>query len=276
MLDMTKELSGCDCSDPYGYRNQAQPLRRYAPYVDSDDEQPYYLREASHTPSVAPAVARAVPLSGALAGVQSGAKTPPSDTTAEGRAQALVQKWAEAQAKARTPEYASMSRAQGTDLPEALEAPMILNTMEEVDYYLDPNGWERCTINHWLIGTPSEDDLGFGSSIKKQFTAPVLEADPPQGCGDHSYGDQYADAFDALKSAGAPDTLIGLIRKRGQAKRDMKKGIFKEDAESNIKKGLADAANAANPLNPFGAIGKYVFAGLGAYLLFQYIKSRKS
>lgn len=259
-------LSGCACGDPYNYRsyttphstyaNRAVVLPRLAPLNPTVEEQPYYLREAAQTPSMAPLVSRAVPLSGALAGVQAGAVNPPEGTTAEGRIEALEQQWAEARAKAQSPEYAGQKHAQGTDLPMSLDGPMILNTMVEVDYYLDPKGWERCTINQWLNGTPSEDDLGFGSSIKKQFTAPVLEADPPQGCGDHSYGNQYEDAFKALAKAGAPERLIKLIRERGSSKLATKAPIFKSDAEKNI--GAAAGGT-------FGELTKYLLWGAVIY-----------
>lgn len=167
---------------------------------------------------------------------QKGAAKPPEGTTPEGRVEALEVQWSEARQKAQTPEYASQMHAQGTDLPQSLEGPMLLATMTEVDYYLDPKGWERCTINAWLNGTPSEDDLGFGASIKKQFTAPVLE----DYCGDHSYGNQYDEAFDALKNAGAPARLIKLLRDRGQIKIDTKKQTFQKDVQKNLAAGATD------------------------------------
>ena len=256
------ELSGCECGDPYNYRryttphatyaNRAVVLPRLAPFNPTIEEAPYYLREAAQTSVGMPPAAQAVPWARGAAGVQAGATKPPEGTTAEGRAEALEQQWAEARAKAQSPEYAGQNHAQGTDLPMSLDGPMILATMIEVDYYLDPKGWERCTINHWLNGTPSEDDLGFGSSFKKNFTAPTLE----EHCGDHSFGNQYDAAFKALKEAGAPDRLIKLLRERGGSKLATKAPIFKKDAEKNIGAAVGGT---------FGDLTKYLLWGAVIY-----------
>lgn len=178
-------------------------------------------------------------LSGSL-GPQKGAVKPPEGTTPEGRAEALENQWVEARTKAQAPEYKGQAHAQGTDLPQSLDGPMVLTTMTEVGYYLDPKGWEWCTINHWLNGTPSEDDLGIGSSVKKLFTAQVLE----DYCGDHAFGDQYEAAFEALKDTGAPPRLIKLLRERGQMKLDVKKAVFQKDVGEGLRKGAEDTLDA--------------------------------
>jgi hypothetical protein len=244
-------LSGCACGDPYNYRSYTTPHSTYAnravvvprtgTFGPRTTTVPYYVREGLQTDSVTPLVSSPFGTKGALAGndPQKGAKTPPADTTPEGRAKALEVQWAEARDKAQTPEYAGQGHAQGSELPMSLEAPLILASMTEIDYYLDPNGWERCTLNEWLNGTPSEDDLGFGSSIKKKFTAPVLE----DICGDHAFGNQYDAAFDALKDAGAPARLIKLLRAHGQTKLEVKKLVFKKDAENNMAKGAQGATD---------------------------------
>ena len=190
--------------------------------------------------------------------------------THEQRMDELEQKWAEARAKAQSPEYANQQHGQGSDLPEKLEGPLILATMTELAHWISTRGWVYCTMQEWLNGTPSEDDLGLFSSVKSAFTAPTLE----QHCGDESYGDQYADAFELLSASGAPARLVKLIKERGAAKYAMKKEIFKKDAEQNITSATKATLEQLNPLNPFGAIGKYLFLAAGGYLLFLYLKGK--
>ena len=120
----------------------------------------------------------------------------------------------------------------------------------EVAAYIDPQGWQYCTLNAWLDGIPSEDDLTWKAHWFSEM--PRLE----ESCGDHAFGNQFTKAFDELIDKGAPKGFTDWIKVKGNAKSAQKRGIAEIEGKTNVKKGLTDAANAVNPLsNPLVVVG---------------------
>jgi hypothetical protein len=111
--------------------------------------------------------------------------------------------------------------------------------MKEVARYIKPDTWQYCTINSWILGTPSEDDIGFKGTLWSEM--PRLE----EICGDHTvFGSQYDEAFDDLKSAGAPAAFIKWLRYHKQNKMTLKKGIANVEGHKGYKKSV-DAVKSA-------------------------------
>lgn len=115
-----------------------------------------------------------------------------------------------------------------------------------VDPFLGGESWQRCTLEQWLNGLPSEDDLSWKGKYFSEM--PTLE----ETCGDHTtFGSQYDEAFDDLKSAGCPQDAIDWLRKKGKANFDFKNKarVAEKEGSSNVGKGLSDAGDALNPLS---------------------------
>ena len=132
--------------------------------------------------------------------------------------------------------------------------------MQEVARYLSPDSWQYCTINSWLLGTPSEDDLTWKAKYFSEM--PRLE----ETCGDHTtFGSQYNEAFDDLKSTGAPTSFITWLRNKRTLK-PVKTAIAETEGEQNIQKGI-DAAKKA----VFFQVGvpSLLIGGVVAYLLLR-------
>jgi hypothetical protein len=169
---------------------------------------------------------------------------PPAGTTADGRVQALIDKYGQG----------------GTTIGQ--ETPDI---MQEVSYYVNGQSWVYCTINEYLNGTPSEDSQG--GWLKRQFTAPCLE----DYCGDWSYGDQYAKALEILASQGAPKLLIDWITTKSVPKLKEKEDKWRRDADDNYGKAWRAAGSSLNPFDPKSPLF-YVVLGLGALLVVQVVR----
>jgi len=110
--------------------------------------------------------------------------------------------------------------------------------MQLVSAYLLPSSWQYCTINAWLTGTPSEDDLDFFGNY---FTnMPRLE----DVCGDHTFlSSQFKEAFDDLKAAGAPADFITWLNVKGTARR-YKTTETNQEGEDRFDQAVKDAARA--------------------------------
>lgn len=126
----------------------------------------------------------------------------------------------------------------------------MLEIMQAVGKYLPHDSWQYCTINAWLTGTPSEDDVSF---FGKYFTEmPLLE----EVCGDHTwFGNQFAAAFKELSYRGAPADLVQWINAKGTAA--SKVTTTNEQGDANWESAKTDALdalkNAAAPVAFGGA-----------------------
>lgn len=106
--------------------------------------------------------------------------------------------------------------------------------------------WQFCTINAWLTGTPSEDDLSWKAKYFSEM--PRLE----EVCGDHSFFNQFEAAFSDLKDKGAPKEVIDWLRSKGEAKIKEKVATAEKEGQTNVGKAAADAQKAINPFeNPW-------------------------
>jgi len=132
--------------------------------------------------------------------------------------------------------------------------------MKEVARYLPTDSWQYCTINAWLLGVPSEDDLSWKAEYFSEM--PRLE----ETCGDHTtFGSQYDEAFDDLKSEGAPTSFVTWLRDKRTLKAQ-KTVVAEKEGKENIKKGIEDTKKALffGVGLPTAAIGAVV-----AYLIFR-------
>ena len=120
------------------------------------------------------------------------------------------------------------------------------DVMSLVGPFLKDDSWQYCTINAWLNGLPSEDDLDWKAKYFSEM--PRLE----EVCGDHSFFNQYNAAFDDLKSAGCPQAVMDWIRAKGQANFDFKRKGAKAEAEGerNLEKAKQSALSSINPFDP--------------------------
>jgi len=107
--------------------------------------------------------------------------------------------------------------------------------MAEVAEYYGPDTWQFCTINAWLNGTPSEDDLSWEAEYFSEM--PRLE----EFCNDHAWGNQYDAAFDDLKDAGAPPAFIQWLRDKQGNLAAKKVGIAESEGSENFGKAKSDA-----------------------------------
>lgn len=110
--------------------------------------------------------------------------------------------------------------------------------------------WQYCTINQWLNGAPSEDDL----SLVEEYMSgmPTLET----WCGDHSYFDQYKAAFEDFENRGAPKEVIDWLRKKGEFNKQKKLVIAQQEGEKNLKKATEETGRKLNPFeNPLVVTG---------------------
>lgn len=134
--------------------------------------------------------------------------------------------------------------------------------------YLKGDSWQWCTIVAWLNGTPSEDDVDWKAEYFSD--QPLLE----DTCGDHTtFGSQYDEAFDDLKSAGCPQEAITWIRAKGQANFDFKRKGKKAEEEGArrfelAKQAAKDAVNPLKPTSPFF----WALLAAGAVLILKYKK----
>jgi hypothetical protein len=131
--------------------------------------------------------------------------------------------------------------------------------MQLVSAYLSPDSWQYCTINAWLTGTPSEDDLNFFGNYFTEM--PRLE----DVCGDHVWlWSQFKEAFDDLEDAGASPDFVKWINVKGMARRYKVKQTDDEGSD-NFDKAITDAKNAVAV--PAIGVGTLIAVALIAVLI---------
>ena len=113
-----------------------------------------------------------------------------------------------------------------------------LAIMTEVGKYVDPKGWQYCTINALLDGLPSEDDLSWKARYFSEM--PRLE----EVCGDHALSDQYAAALSDMVSGGAAKEFAAWLQTKSAAKRSKKAAVAEKEGQTGFGKGV----KALNPL----------------------------
>ena len=138
-------------------------------------------------------------------------------------------------------------------------ADEMLEIMQHVAVFLKPESWQYCTINAWLNGNPSEDDVSWKAV---HFTEmPLLE----EVCGDHTtFGSQYKEAFDDLSSAGASETFVTWLNAKGTAAMHKKKAIAETEGKANFEHALEDFKEPFK----FAGIGLGVLALVGLAVYF--------
>jgi hypothetical protein len=125
--------------------------------------------------------------------------------------------------------------------------------------------WQYCTINMWLNGVPSEDDLSW----KAKFGSEMLTLE--EQCGDHSFLNQYDAAFDDFADKGAPKEVIDWLRQKGKTTYEKKIKLTEKEGAEAVKKGVEAAKKSVNPFeNP------WVVGGIAAaVVLLLLIKTKK-
>ena len=120
--------------------------------------------------------------------------------------------------------------------------------MAEVAEYYGPDTWQFCTINEWLLGAPSEDDLSWKAEYFSEM--PRLE----ERCGDHSLGDQYNAAFYYLKEAGAPAAFVQWLKTKQGNLAAQKVAIAEKEGSENLDKAKRDAGWALSGTAGLGLV----------------------
>lgn len=132
---------------------------------------------------------------------------------------------------------------------------------------LDDESWEYCTIGAWLNGNPSEDDISWWQ--EEVSGVPTLET----VCGDHSFFNQYDEAFNTFAKKGAPKEVIDWLRQKGSGAQAVKKKMVEQQTEENVEKMKEEAKKRAKDLNPVS--NPFVIAGIAAaVVLILYMKSK--
>lgn len=159
----------------------------------------------------------------------------PNKANASANLQILRQRYGDGAATGNSAEF--------VDIMGALVAPFFPEEDGETQ-------WQYCTINQWIDGTPSEDDLSWKAEYFSNYR--TLE----DTCGDHTtIGSQYDEAFDDLKDEGCPQDVINWLRTKGQAAiiaRKKGKAAEKEGSEhwEKAKEGAKDAINPFSLKSP--------------------------